>query len=174
MNDRFVKPTLPKVSLANIVMGFSKIAVASFGGGLSAWSRLVIVEQRRWMSDEEFLSALTFCRVLPGANQINMAVYVGARLRGFPSVLSALLGLLALPTCIVAAMAVVYFHYRQVPALSSALRGVTAASVGMTLAMGFQVGARYLIGAAMLATIFLLLKRLSGEETRSKVMLSAM
>ena len=37
------------------------------------------------MTDEEFLSAMTVCRVLPGANQVNLAVFVGARLRGVPA-----------------------------------------------------------------------------------------
>ena len=61
---------------------FNHIALASFGGGLSAWSRQMVVEQQRWMSDAEFLSAMTVCRVLPGANQVNLAMFVGAKLRG--------------------------------------------------------------------------------------------
>ncbi|MBV8884331.1 MAG: chromate transporter [Chroococcidiopsidaceae cyanobacterium CP_BM_RX_35] len=164
MNNRSVEPSLPKVSLADLVLGFSKIAVASLGGGLSVWSRLVIVEQRRWMSDEEFLSGLTLCRVLPGANQINMAVYVGARLRGFPGVLSALLGLLFLPTCFIATIGIAYTHYHEVPALRSALRGATAASVGMTLAMGFQIGARYL--TQKMALVFILAAFLAAGVLR--------
>ena len=37
-------------------MTFNHIALASFGGGLSAWSREVLVVEKKWMGEEEFLS----------------------------------------------------------------------------------------------------------------------
>ena len=87
----------PEVSIWRIAIAFNQIALASFGGGLSAWSRHMVVEQRRWMTDEEFLSAMTVCRVLPGANQVNLAVFVGARLRGVAGAIAAVTGLPAAP-----------------------------------------------------------------------------
>ena len=71
-----------RVTLTGLALAFNRIALSSFGGGLSAWSRQVVVEERRWMSDAEFLSAMTVCRILPGANQVNLAVFVGSKLRG--------------------------------------------------------------------------------------------
>ena len=65
-------------SLLELALTFNHIALASFGGGLSAWSREVIVVEKGWMA-EEFLSAITMCRILPGANQVNLAVFVGAK-----------------------------------------------------------------------------------------------
>jgi DNA primase len=59
-----------------------QVALSAFGGGLSAWSQRIVVEQKRWMSDEEFLTGLTVARLFPGPNQINMAVYIGANFRG--------------------------------------------------------------------------------------------
>ena len=133
----------PPVTLSELALGFGKIAVLSFGGGLTAWAQLVIVEQRKWLDDEEFLSALTLSRILPGPNQLNMAVYVGSRLRGLPGVAAAVIGLWTLPLIIILALGFAYFHYHHVPAVSQVLRGVTAASVGMTIAMGLKVGQRY-------------------------------
>ena len=77
--------TLQKVSLPEIALSFNHIALASFGGGLSAWSREVVVVQKQWMSEEEFLSAMTMCRIVPGANQVNLAVFVGTKLKGMPA-----------------------------------------------------------------------------------------
>ena len=37
------------------------------------------------MGEEEFLSAMTMCRILPGANQVNMAVFAGTKMRGSPA-----------------------------------------------------------------------------------------
>src|SRR5215213_7507098 len=56
-----------KVSLLELAWTFNHIALASFGGGLSAWSREVLVVEKQWMGEEEFLSAMTMCRIFPGA-----------------------------------------------------------------------------------------------------------
>ena len=86
-----------KVSLFELAWTFNHIALASFGGGLSAWSREVLVVEKEWMGEEEFLCAMTMCRILPGANQVNMAVFVGTKMRGLPGALSALFGLCCMP-----------------------------------------------------------------------------
>ncbi|HJS84002.1 MAG TPA: chromate transporter, partial [Acetobacteraceae bacterium] len=82
MSGRVDDPSREPVPLWDLALTFNRIALESFGGGLSAWSREMVVRQRHWMSDAEFLSAMTICRVFPGANQVNVAVFVGARLRG--------------------------------------------------------------------------------------------
>src|SRR5262245_32978771 len=71
-----LRPAAP-VSLGALALAFLKIAMASLGGGLSAWALRVIVEERRWLTEQEFLAAFTICRIAPGPNQVNMAVYVG-------------------------------------------------------------------------------------------------
>jgi len=74
MTEPTTKPRLLELALT-----FNRISLSSVGSGLSAWARRVIVEEKKWLDDEEFLSALTLSRVLPGANQMNFAVYVGNR-----------------------------------------------------------------------------------------------
>ena len=128
------------VTLRELALAFLEVALASFGGGLSAWSREVVVEKRRWMTDAEFLSALTVCRILPGPNQVNMAVFVGSRFRGAAGALAALGGLVLVPLAIVIALGAAYFHYHQVPVLRSVLGGAIAAATGMALSMAIKVG----------------------------------
>ena len=82
----------PNPSLVELALTFNHIALASFGGGLSAWSREVIVVEKGWMAEEEFLSAITMCRILPGANQVNLAVFVGAKFRGVLGAIAAVIG----------------------------------------------------------------------------------
>ena len=106
-----------KVSLFELAWTFNHIALASFGGGLSAWSREVLVVEKEWMAEEEFLSAMTMCRILPGANQVNMAVYVGTKMAGILGALSALLGLTLMPLVFVLMMAFIYFRFKEVPAV---------------------------------------------------------
>jgi chromate transporter len=130
----------PRPTPAALATAFLAIALASFGGGLSAWAQRVLVERRRWLDEDEFLSALTLCRLLPGPNQVNMAVYVGARFRGVRGALAAVGGLVIVPTAILLGLGAAYFHYRHLPALDAALRGAVAAAAAMTLAMGLKVG----------------------------------
>jgi len=128
------------VPLWRIALSFNQIALASFGGGLSAWSRQMVVEQRRWMTDEEFLSAMTVCRVLPGANQVNLAVFVGARLRGVPGAIVATTGLLGAPMLIVLVLGALYIAHRDDPSVQAVLRGMTAAAVALSLSMAYRTG----------------------------------
>src|SRR6266403_3874975 len=90
-----------KVSLLELAWTFNHIALASFGGGLSAWSREVLVVEKNWMGEAEFLSAMTMCRIVPGANQVNMAGFAGAKMRGLPGAGAALFGLCLMPVVLI-------------------------------------------------------------------------
>lgn len=135
-----------RVTLLEIALTFNHIALASFGGGLSAWSREVLVVEKKWLAEPEFLSALTMCRILPGANQVNLAVFVGAQLRGIAGAIAALLGLCLLPLVFVLTLAFVYFRFKELPAVKGALHGASAAAVALTLAMVIQTGRTALTG----------------------------
>jgi chromate transporter len=141
-----LEPPPAKVSLFEMAWTFNHIALASFGGGLSAWSREVLVVEKKWMGEEEFLSAMTMCRILPGANQVNMAVFVGTKMAGSPGVLAALFGLCFMPVVFVLVMGYFYFRFKEVPALKSSLHGASAAAVAMTLAMAIKTGQKCLGG----------------------------
>ncbi len=131
-------------TLIGLALAFNQIALASFGGGLSAWTREIVVERRRWMNDEEFLSAVTMCRILPGANQVNLAVFIGTKFHGIPGAVAAVTGLTLAPVIIVLVAGWLYFQFHQFPALQGALRGATAAAVALTLAMVWKTGAKCL------------------------------
>jgi chromate transporter len=146
-------------TLAELALTFNHIALASFGGGLSAWSREVIVVEKGWMGEEEFLSAITMCRILPGANQVNLAVFVGAKFRGVPGAIAAVAGLSFIPVLIILGLGYAYFQFHQVPALQSVLRGAAAAAVALTLAMAIKTGRKCLTGMVPLllfAAIFVM------------------
>ena len=139
-------PPRQKVSLFELAWTFNHIALASFGGGLSAWSREVLVVEKHWMEDEEFLSAMTMCRILPGANQVNMAVFVGTNMGGIPGAFAALFGLCLMPVFFILTMGYLYFRFKEVPALKGALHGASAAAVALTFAMVIKTGQKCLTG----------------------------
>jgi chromate transporter len=138
-------------SLGALAGCFLQIALSSFGGGLSAWTRRIVVEQRGWMNDEQFLGAITIARLFPGPNQVNMAIYIGAHFRGLPGALAALAGLLGVPLTILLTLGWAYFHFHTVPELRATLSGVVAAAAGMALSMGVKLIGNYWRQPAALA-----------------------
>lgn len=152
-------PVAARVSLADIALSFNHVALASFGGGLSAWSREIVVVRKKWMGEEQFLSAMTMCRIMPGANQINLAVFVGTSLRGVPGAVAALIGLCLVPVALILTLGFVYFTFKEVPAVKGALHGASAAAVALTLTMVIKTGRKCLTGmvpVALFAAAFIL------------------
>jgi chromate transporter len=145
----------PAPTLRELFLLFNRLTLVSFGGGLTAWARKLIVEDKGWLDETEFLSAYALARVLPGANQANFAIYVGHRFRGFAGAVAALLGLTLVPFLIVVALAWMYFDKGVAPAAQDALRGVTAAAVGLALAAGLRAGEGFGRRPAALAFIAL-------------------
>lgn len=129
----------PPPGLRQLFIGMLQVALSSFGGGLSAWSQRIVVEQRRWMSDQDFLTGLTVARLFPGPNQINMAVYIGASFHGLVGALVALAGMLVVPFTLLMLLGLVYFQVHEIPAVDRVLAGVVAAAAGMALSMGFKI-----------------------------------
>lgn len=148
--------TIPSVSLFEIFWLFNRISSMSFGGGLTAWIYREVVEQKKWLTQNDFLSALTLAQVLPGVNTVNMAVYTGQRLRGVPGSVVAILGLLTVPFFAVLALATAYTSVQSVPTVQHFLDGIGAAAVGLLLSLGVKA-VQATKGAGSLAIVALLI-----------------
>ena len=137
--DDLAKPP----SRLELFLGMQQVALSSFGGGLSAWSERIVVEQRRWLDQEAFIAGLTVARMFPGPNQINMAVYIGARFHGLSGAMAALAGILLIPFTLLMLLGLAYYYLNMVMAVDRVLSGVITASAGMALSMGFKIAGPY-------------------------------
>ncbi len=131
--------TATPVSLPVIAVTFLRISLMSFGGGMTAWAGRIVIEEKHWLTPEEFLSGLAICQILPGPNMVNFSVYLGNRLRGTLGVLAALAGMLIVPMIIVLTLGYLYFQYQTVPGIQNVLSGMAAAAVGMAFALGIKL-----------------------------------
>jgi len=63
---------------------FVRLGFTGFGSGIAviAQIRRIVVREQRWLSDEEFLDAISLAQSLPGANSANTITYVGLKLSG--------------------------------------------------------------------------------------------
>jgi chromate transporter len=134
------------VGLGELFLLLSRLGLSSFGGAVSAWMHRAFVEQRGWLGEAEFAAALALSRIMPGANVVNLAILIGQKLRGWRGAVAAVLGLLAGPSFVVVALAVLYRHFAGTPAIDAALEGAAAAAVGLLVAMGVRAG-RAVIGS---------------------------
>jgi Chromate transport protein ChrA len=126
------------VSCRELFLGFLSVGIVGFGG-VMPWIRRMVVEQRRWLSEEEFLHLLSLCQLLPGANVGNFAVCLGTRFAGLRGALSAVSGLYLAPFCIVLLLAIFYSSYSHLPVVENMFRGVSAAAAGLVISMGLMI-----------------------------------
>jgi chromate transporter len=120
-------------SLTDIFIAFTKISLSGFGGVL-AWARRMMVEERKWMTPQEFNEVYALCSFLPGGNIINFSVIFGGRLRGPLGSVVALAGLLGPPMVLILIIGAIYAHYGDLPALRRALTAVASAAAGLMMA----------------------------------------
>lgn len=125
-------------TLVAIFLAFFGIAIMGFGGVLP-WARRMLVEQRRWLTADEFTEVLALGQFLPGGNIVNMSIVIGQRFRGVPGAIVAPSGLLLGPMLIVIGLGALYLEYGQLPAVQMALGGMTAAAAGLIVSMAVKM-----------------------------------
>ncbi|MGH2604654.1 MAG: chromate efflux transporter, partial [Dehalococcoidia bacterium] len=139
---------LPKPSFRDALAVWAKIGFISFGGpaGQIALMHRVLVDERRWIGQQQFLHALNFCMLLPGPEAMQLATYVGWRLHGTLGGLAAGV-LFVLPgALIVLALSIAYALYGQVPLVEAAFVGIKAAVLVIVIEALVRVARRALRG----------------------------
>ena len=125
-------------SLGDLFLAFTSLALHGFGGVLP-WAQRTLVEQRRWLSREEFLDLLAFGQLLPGPNIINLSIIVGHRYFGWRGSVVAVTGLVLFPSMLVLAAGLIYAQLVSIPAVQKALSGMAAVAAGLILATGLKL-----------------------------------
>jgi chromate transporter len=106
-----------------------KIGLLSFGGpaGQIALMHKEIVEDRKWMSERQFLNALSFCMLLPGPEAMQLATYSGWRLHGTLGGLIAGLLFVIPGAAVIMTLSAIYSVYGNVPLVEALFYGIKAA-----------------------------------------------
>lgn len=125
-------------SLFAIARVFGRVSSTAFGGGQMAAIRREVVRKAGWLDDDQFLELLSIAQLLPGANPTNVAVLVGARLRGSLGAAVALTAAVLPGFAILMVLAAVALD-SHLPGLRGALRACAAVAVGLTLANAIEM-----------------------------------
>jgi len=143
-----VSETSSAPALSELFLRFTQVSLSGFGG-VMPFARRMLVEERRWLSAEEFTDVLSLCQLLPGPNIVNVAVCVGARYHGVRGAVAAFAGLMTAPFFIMLALGVLYTEYGDLPAVSALFRGISAAAAGLVVAMGLKMATSRRLRSAM-------------------------
>ena len=141
-----VDPSAPREvprTRAVLFVSFLKMGLLGFGG-VMPWARRVLVDERRWLTEREFVELLGMCQILPGPNVVNMSVILGARWMGATGALLALSGILFVPVVVVLMMAASYATVAQSELARNAIAAASAAAAGLILGTAIRLlrGAR--------------------------------
>lgn len=131
----------PQVTRLALFLGFLGVGLSSFGGVLP-WARRMLVEQRRWLTEKEFVEALSLGQILPGPNVVNLSIMVGARFHGAAGALLAFSGLMLAPLAIILLLAMFYSEFGHLPAVQRTFGGIAAGTAGLVVAMGINMVVR--------------------------------
>lgn len=133
-------------SLSDLTREFARIGLLSFGGPAAqiALMHRRLVEERRWISEAEYLSALSFCMLLPGPEAMQLATWIGWRTHGTRGGLVAGL-LFVLPgALVVLGLSMIYAAFGQLPLVAALFTGVQAAVVAIVIESLLRVAKRAL------------------------------
>jgi chromate transporter len=144
-------PSYP--SFAEMTAVFARIGLVSFGGpaGQIALMHKVLVEEKRWISEERYLHALNYCMLLPGPEAQQLATYVGWLLHGTKGGVVAGT-LFVLPGFVVIlVLSTLYAMFQQTELLASLFFGLKAAVLAIVVEAVLRVGKRALRNGFMQA-----------------------
>lgn len=96
-------------------MTFLKIGGLTIGGGpvMVPMMQRVIVEEKKWLTKEEFLDIYAVSQATPGIFAVDMASHIGYKLGGIRSGIWASLGMVAPSLICILAIAMVFGQFRD-------------------------------------------------------------
>ena len=113
--------------LSDLFIQFLIIGAVSFGGGIIAYERILLVEKRKWLSPDEFMAYLAISQTMPGLNSVNLAVLAGDHLRRVLGAIMATLGLILPGSLFVLGVGIIYASSADHPSINLILGGISAA-----------------------------------------------
>ena len=134
--------------LFEIFLVFFKIGLFTFGGGYAMLPIIQkeVVETKGWMTDDEFLDAISLTNSLPGPLATNSATFVGYRVARTPGAVAAILGAATPSVLVILLIAMVFTNIMDYPVVGSVFDGVRPAVVARILYSVIKLGRSAKIG----------------------------
>lgn len=120
---------------------FFKIGLFTIGGGYAMIPLIEseIIEKKKWVGKEEFLDLMAIAQSCPGIFAVNIAIFIGYRLRRVKGALVSCIGT-ALPSFIIILLIALFFHqFKDNQMVAAAFRGIRPAVVALIAVPTFNL-----------------------------------
>lgn len=141
-----------QTSLFLLFATFFRIGLFTFGGGYAMIPLIerYVVERNGWLQRGEFVDLLALAQSAPGVFAVNMAVFVGYRLRGVRGALAASFGC-ALPSVVIILLIALFFRqFRHIALVNNIFMGLRPVVVALIAVPVFNVAKSAGLGWATL------------------------
>lgn len=122
--------------LCELVVSFFKIGIMTFGGGYAMLPMLQreLVENRKWVTEEEILNYFAIGQCTPGVIAVNTATFVGYKRCKIPGAIFATIGVVLPSMIIITVIAAVLSNFAHIPAVQHAFAGIRIAVSALIVA----------------------------------------
>ncbi|MBI3942457.1 MAG: chromate transporter [Chloroflexi bacterium] len=145
----FAHIQLTTPSLRTIFLTWLALGAQSFGGGSATMFliRRAMVEQLRWITEEDFTRYWAISQMTPGINLLCITILIGRQVAGAVGVFLSLLGLLLPSISITVLMTAAYTSIQQLEIVKAALRGIVPGTIGLSILMTYQIARPLMIAS---------------------------
>jgi len=145
-SDRIHARSSRSVSFAEAFAYWVRLGFISFGGpaGQIAIMQRDLVDRKKWISQERFLHALSYCMLLPGPEAQQLAIYIGWLMHGTWGGIVAGAFFVIPSIFILWGLSWIYTAYGSLPAVAGIFAGLKPAVVGLVIVALLKIGSRAL------------------------------
>lgn len=119
----------------SLFLTFLKIGAFTFGGGYAMIPLIQkeVVEEKKWMTDEDILEIVAIAESTPGPIAINAATFVGYKTAGFVGALLSTVGVVLPSFFIIAAISFILKEFQEIAAVKYAFWGIRAGVLALII-----------------------------------------
>ncbi|MBO5795864.1 MAG: chromate transporter [Bacteroides sp.] len=120
---------------------FFKIGAFTIGGGYAMIPLIEaeIVTKKGWVTKEDFLDLLAIAQSAPGVFAVNIAIFIGYRLRGVRGCIVTALGAILPSFLIILCIALFFLRFKENPTVEAIFKGIRPAVVALIAAPTFNL-----------------------------------
>ncbi len=125
----------------DLFLAFLRLGITAFGGpAMVAHIRELSTERHQWIEETDFKNGVALCQSIPGAIAMQVAAYVGLRVRGISGALAAYIGF-GLPAFIfMLILSVLYARFNNLPKFISLFNGLQVIVVAIIFNATYSFG----------------------------------
>lgn len=125
----------------NLFTTFFKIGLFTIGGGYAMIPLIEkeVIDKHQWMGQQEFVDLLAVAQSTPGVFAVNMAIFIGYKLRGFYGSVVSTLGAVLPSFLIILCIALFFQQFKDSPIVENVFKGIRPAVVALIAVPTFNV-----------------------------------